>query len=329
MRRRELIAGLGAAVALPLAAAAQQQTQPVRRIGVLLNLNETDPEGRLRALAFRQGLEQLGWIEDRNIQIDYRWTSDDPQLAHTYADELLALKPDVIFASPTFVVAILREKTRSVPIVFAQIGDPVGLGFVASLARPGGNVTGFGNFEDTLSAKWLELLKQIVPSMIRVAVIYDPVNSGSFVLTPIIEAAARAHDVQVFPTAVRDVAEIEHTLNTFGREPNGGLIPLPGPLLVKHRERVISIAMQHRLPNVYAYRYYPVSGGLASYGVDNIDPYRRAASYVDRILKGEKPGDLPVQMPTKFELVINLKTAKALGLTIPETLLATADEVIQ
>jgi putative ABC transport system substrate-binding protein len=216
-----------------------------------------------------------------------------------------------------------------VPIVFAQVGDPVGLKFAASLARPGGNITGFGNFEFTLGAKWVELLKQLAPSVSRVAVIYDIANPGSFELMPMVQAAARAHDVQVSLAAVRDVAEIERAIDTFGRELNGGLIPIPGPLMVTHRELVISLAMRHGLPNVYAYRYYPASGGLASYGVDTIDPFRRAASYVDRILKGEKPGELPVQMATKFELVINLKTAKALGLTIPETLLATADEVIQ
>jgi putative tryptophan/tyrosine transport system substrate-binding protein len=329
MRRRDFIAGLGGVVAWPLVSRAQQVQQPLRRIGVLSNLNEGDPEGRLRVAAFRHGLEQLGWIVGRNIQIDYRWASGDSERAHAYAAELLALKPEVIFAAPTFVVAALAGETRSVPIVFAQVGDPVGVGFAASLARPGGNITGFGNFEFTLGAKWVELLKQLAPSVSRVAAIYDIANPGSFELMPMIQAAARAHDVQVLPAPVRDVAEIERTIDTFRREPSGGLIPIPGPLLVTHRELVISLALRHRLPNVHAYRYYPASGGLASYGVDNIDPFRRAASYVDRILKGEKPGDLPVQMATRFELVINLKTAKALGLTIPETLLATADEVIQ
>jgi putative tryptophan/tyrosine transport system substrate-binding protein len=327
VRRREFIGGLGAA-AWPVVARAQQRER-VRRIGVLLNLSESDPEGQLRLAAFQQGLEKLGWTNGRNIQIEYRWTAGDPERAHSYAVELVALKPDVIFAAPTSVVAVLQRETRTVPIVFAQIGDPVGSGFVNNLARPGGNITGFALFEFMIGAKWLDLLKKIAPSVVRVAVLYDVANPEAFGFLPMIEAAGRSLGVQMFPTAVRDVTEIERSIETFGGELNGGLVPIPGPLMVEHREAIISLATRHRLPNVYAYRYYPVSGGLASYGVDNIDSYRRAASYVDRILRGEKPGDLPVQLPTKFELVINLKTAKALGLTIPETLLATADEIIQ
>jgi putative tryptophan/tyrosine transport system substrate-binding protein len=326
MRRREFITGFAGAAAWPVMACAQKA---MRRIGVLLNLNESDPEGRMRVVAFRLGLEERGWTEGRNIQIEYRWTSGDPERARAYAAELVEMKPEVIFAAPTSNVAILQQKTRSVPIVFAQTGDPVGAGFVASLSRPGGNLTGFGNFEFTIGAKWLELLKQLAPSVRRIAVIYDTANPDAFGVMPMLQAAARSYDVQVFPAVVRDAAEIEHVVDAFRREAHGGLIPLPGPLLVTHRDLVVSLATRHQLPNIYAFRYYPVSGGLASYGVDNVDAYRRAASYVDRILKGEKPADLPVQMATKYELVINLKTAKALGLTIPETLLATADEVIQ
>jgi putative tryptophan/tyrosine transport system substrate-binding protein len=332
MNRREFITLLGGAAAAPsllwpLASRAQQAG--MRRIGVIINVAETDPEGQARLAALREGLEKLGWTEGHNIQIEYRRTAGDPERAKAYAAELVALNPDVIFAAPTAVVAAMQRETRTVPIVFAQIADPVGAGFVASLARPGGNMTGFALFEFTIGAKWLELLKQIAPSVVRAAVIYDMANPESFGFLPMIEAAARSFGVQIFPAAVRDTAEIERTIDTFAREPNGGLIPLPSPLILLQRELIISLATRHRLPSVYAFRYYPSNGGLASYGVDNIDLYRRAASYVDRILKGEKPGDLPVQQPTKFQLVINLKTAKALGLEIPTDVLARADEVIE
>jgi putative tryptophan/tyrosine transport system substrate-binding protein len=326
--RREFVTLLGGAAAWPLAARAQQ-SEPMRRIGVLINLAESDPEGQARLAALREGLQKLGWTEGRNIQIDYRWTAGVPERAHAYAAELVALKPEVIFAAATSVVAPLQRETRTVPIVFAQVADPVGAGLVASLARPGGNITGFANFEFAIGAKWLELLKQIAPSVVRVAVIYDMANPESFGFLPMIEAAARSFGVQIFPTAVRDSAGIERTIDTLAREPNGGLIPLPGPLIAVQREMIIALANRHRLPNVYAFRYYTVSGGLASYGVDNIDNYRRAADYVDRILKGEKPADLPVQAPTKYELTINLKTAKALGLDVPATVLARADAVIE
>ena len=292
--RRQFITLLGgAAVSWPLAARAQQPER-VRRIGVLMNLTESDSEGQARIAAFREGLGKLGWTEGREVQIEYRWTRGDPDRARAYAAELVKLKPDVIFAAPASSLAPLQRETRSVPIVFAQVNDPVGAGFVASLARPGGNITGFALFEYAIGAKWLELLKQIAPQVTRVAIIYDRANPESEKFLPAIDAAARSFGMQVSVSAVRDDAEIKHAIEEFTREPKGGLIPVPSPLIAVYRDLIISLAMQHRLPNVYAYRYYPIVGGLASYGTDNIDLYRRAASYVDRILKGEKPADLPV-----------------------------------
>src|SRR5262249_16364290 len=306
MKRREFIA-LVAAGGLLLAAkvkrARAQQPERMRRIAVLMNLTESDPEGQVRIAAFREGLGKLSWTEGRELKIDYRWFGGDPARARAYAAELVKLKPDVIFASTTSSLAALQQETHSVPIVFAQVADPVGAGFVARLARPGGNITGFANFEYAIGAKWLELLKQIAPHVTRVALIYDPVNPEWKAFLPVIEAAAKAFGVQVSISAVRDAAEIERAIEEFTREPNGGLIPLPGPLMAVHRDLIISLATRHRLPNVYSFRYYPIGGGLASYGTDNIELYRRAASYVARILKGEKPGDLPVQQATKFELV--------------------------
>jgi len=329
MKRRAFITLLGgAAAAWPLAARAQQRER-MRLIGVLMNLAERDPEGQARIAAFREGLGKLGWTEGREVQIEYRWFAGDPERAQAYAADLVKLKPEVIFAGTAPSLAPLQRETRSVPIVFAQVADPVGGGFVASLARPGGNITGFAQFEYAIGAKWLELLKQIAPQVARAAIVYDPTNPEASEYLPPIEAAAQSLGVQVSISAVRSVAEIERAIEQFTREPNGGLIPLPSPLMAVHRDLIISLAMRHRLPNVYAYRYYPIGGGLASYGIDNIELYRRAASYVDRILRGEKPDDLPVQQATKFELVINLKTAKALGLDPPISLLARTDEVIE
>jgi putative tryptophan/tyrosine transport system substrate-binding protein len=330
MRRREFIAALGGAAATswPLAARAQQGER-VRRIGVLTNLPETDPEGQARMQVFRDALGRLGWTEGRNIKMEYRSYAGDPERARFHAVELTAMKLDIIFAAPSSALAALQREARNVPIVFAQVGDPVGSGFVDSLARPGGNITGFATTEFAIAAKWIELLKQIAPSVTRVVVFYDALNPTSAGYLPSIEAGARRFDVRVSTTTVRDIGEIERTIEAFSREPYGGLIPLASPLIVVHRDLIISLANRHRLPSVFAFRSYPASGGLASYGVDNIDTYRRAAEYVDRILKGEKPADLPVQLPTKFELVINLKTAKALGLTIPMSLLGRADEVIE
>ena len=328
IRRRKFLATLGgAAVAWPLVARAQQER--MRRIGVLTPLAEGDREGQARIAAFREGLGKLGWTEGRDVQIEYRSFAGDRDRAHVYAAELVNLKPDVIFAATTSSLAVLHQETRSVPIVFAQVADPVGGGFVASLARPGGNITGFSQYEYGIGAKWVELLKQIAPQVTRVAVVYDSANPESKEYLPVIEAAARSLGVQVSISAVRDAAEIERAIEEFAREPNGALIPLPGPLMGVRRDLIISLATRHRLPNVYAFRYYAIGGGLASYGTNLIDQYRRAAGYVDRILKGEKPGDLPVQQATKFELVINLKAAKALGLDPPISLLARTDEVIE
>jgi putative tryptophan/tyrosine transport system substrate-binding protein len=329
LKRREFITLIGGAMAAwPLAARAQQPGT-VRRIGMLLSTSETDPEGQSRVAALRQGLQELGWTEGRNIKIDYRWGAGDPGRQRAYAAELVASNPDVIFATPSSALAAVQRETRTIPVVFAQISDPVGAGFVASLARPGGNITGFAGFEFAIGGKWLELLKQIAPSVTRVAVLYDPVTPAATGFLPLIEAAGRSYGVDVFTYSVHDTAEIERVLNAFAAEPNGGLIPVASALIANKRDFIISLAQRHRLPNVYAYRYYPANGGLASYGVDNIDLYKRAASYVDRILKGEKPADLPVQLGNKYELVINLKTAKALGLDIPVSVLARTDEVIE
>jgi ABC-type uncharacterized transport system substrate-binding protein len=328
IRRRDFITLLsGAAAAWPLAARAQQER--MRRISVLLSTSETDPEGQTQAAALRQGLQELGWTEGRNIQIDYRWSAGDPGRGRAYAAELVALKPEVIFAAPSSALAPVQRETRTIPVVFAQIADPVGAGFVASLARPGGNITGFALFEFAIGAKWLELLKQLAPAVTRAAVIYDPATPNATGFLPMIEAAGRSFGVDVFSYSVQDTAEVERIINAFAAQPNGGLILVPSALIGNKRDFIISLAHRHRLPNVFAFRYYPANGGLASYGVDPINLYKRAASYVDRILKGEKPADLPVQMANKYELVINLKTARALGLDIPVSVLARTDEVIE
>jgi putative ABC transport system substrate-binding protein len=326
-KRRQFISLLGGAAAWPLAAQPQQPAERVRRIGVLMNLAAEDPEGQRRVTAFVQGLQEWGWSVGRNAQIDYRWGASDGDRIRRYATELVALAPDIILAAGSPAVGPLLQATRSVPIVFALVADPVGSGYVDSLARPGGNVTGFAASEFGISAKWLELLKQIAPRVTRVAVVRDPTiasGSGQF---GAIQAVAPSFGVEVRPVDARDAQEIERAVTAFAHEPNGGLINVAGAIV--HRELVITLAARHRLPAVYAFRYYITGGGLISYGPDTVDPYRRAAGYVDRILKGEKPADLPVQAPTKYELVINLKTAKTLGLTVPPMLLARADEVIE
>src|ERR1700730_289546 len=329
-KRRDFITLLGsAAAAWPLAVRAQLPRESMRRIGVLINLAESDPESQTRIAAFREGFGKLGWNEGREVRIEYRWAGGDPDRSRAYAAELVKLKPDVILAGATPSLASLQKETRSVPIVFAQVADPVGAGFVSSLAHPGGNITGFALFEYAIAAKWLELLKEIAPQVTRVAIVHDPENPEAKEYLPVIEAAAQSLGVQVSTSIVRDATEIQGAIEEFTREPNGGLIPLPGPLMGVHRDLIISLTRLWRLPSVFAWRYYPVGGGLASYGVELIDLYRRAASYVDRILKGERPGDLPVQQATKFELVINLRTAKALGLDPPISLLARTDEVIE
>ena len=327
MRRREFITLIGSAsVAWSLVARAQEHK---RRIGMLMSLLENDPEGEPRVRAFVDGLQQLGWTDGHNVRIDIRWAGN-PADSGKYAAELVALAPDAIFASSSVNVAALQRITRSVPIVFASVIDPVGARFVASLARPGGNTTGFSAFEYSLSGKWLELLKELAPNVTRAAVLRDPSLAAGIGQFAAIQAlASPSLGVELIPIDVRDPTEMDRAITAFAREPNGGLILTGSQGVATHRNRIIALALQHRLPNVHGFRYYPASGGLASYGPDIIDVHRRAAAYVDRVLKGEKPADLPVQTPTKYELVINLKTAKALGITVPQTVLGRADEVIE
>ena len=328
MKRREFITLIGGAAAWPLAARAQQRQQ-MRRIGVLMNLSSDDAEGQARNAAFLQGLQELGWTVGRNVRIEYRWGAGDAELFRRYASELVALAPDVILASGGAVVPSLLQATRTVPIVFTGTPDPVGAGFVESLARPGGNATGFTNQEYGMSGKWLELLKEIAPHVTRAAVIRDPAIAAGLGTWGAIQSLAPSLGVELRPLGVHDAGEIERGVTAFARSSNGGLIITGSTLATFHRKLIIALAAQHKLPAVYPQRIFVSDEGLISYGPDSIDPYRRAAGYVDRILKGEKPGDLPVQAPTKYELVINLKTAKALGLTVPDSLLARADEVIE
>jgi putative ABC transport system substrate-binding protein len=329
MRRREFIMLLGgAAAAWPLAARAQQ-AERMRRIAVLMNLAADDAEGQARLAAFRQGLQQLGWIEGRNAHLDIRWGAGDAERFRRYAAELVALAPDLILAASGSTMPPLLHATRTVPIVFVQVADPVGNGFVASLARPGGNATGFTNIDFSMSAKWLELLKQIAPGATRAAVLRDSTEPTGIAQWGALQSVAPSFTLELTPVGVSDPGEIERAIAGFANLPNGALIVTASAPTAVHRDLIIALAIRHRLPAVYAYKYFITSGGLISYGPDTIDPYRRAASYIDRILKGEKPADLPVQAPTKYELVINLKTAKALGLEIPDGLLARADEVIE
>jgi putative ABC transport system substrate-binding protein len=301
----------------------------MRRIGVLTNLVADDPEAQARVGAFLQGLQELGWAVGRNMRIEYRWGAGDADRTRGYAAELVALAPDVILTSGASALAPLLQATRSVPVVFAQVPDPVGAGFVNSLARPGGNTTGFITYEYGLSGKWLELLTQIAPSVTRAAVIRDPAVSAGTGQWGAIQAVAPSVRVLVSPVNVRDAGEIERDVAAFAHGSNSGLIVTASALAIRHRNLIVTLAARHRLPAVYYQRGFVTGGGLISYGPDFIDQYRRAAGYVDRILKGEKPSELPVQAPTKYELVINLKTAKALGLDLPQSLLARADEVIE
>jgi putative ABC transport system substrate-binding protein len=329
MRRREFLGVLsGAAAAWPLAARAQQPDR-MRRIGVLLSLAANDSEGQDRLSVFVQGLQQLGWIDGRNVRIDVRWGAGAADLERQYAAELVALAPDVILASGGSTVGPLLQATRTVPIVFTHTTDPVGGGFVESLSRPGGNATGFTNFEFGISGKWLELLKQIAPSVTRVAVIRDPVQASGGGQLGALQGAAPSFGVELSPVGVRDAGEIERTIAAFARGSNDGLIVTSSALAQVHRDLIVMLAARHKLPAVYSQRFFVTGGGLISYGPDRTDHSRRAAAYVDRILKGEKPADLPVQAPTKYETVINLKTAQAMGLTLPPSVLARADEVIE
>jgi putative tryptophan/tyrosine transport system substrate-binding protein len=329
MKRRQFITLLGgAAAAWPLAARAQQGER-VRRVGVLMNLASDDAEGQARLAAFHQGLQQLGWTVGRNVQIDYRWGAGDADRIRKFAAELIALAPDVILSTGSPSVAALQQATRSVPIVFVTVVDPVSSGFVDTLARPGGNITGFALYEYSISGKWLQLLKEIAPRVTRAAVIRDPALTAGGGQLGVIQAVAPSVGAEVTPVNVRDAGEIERAITAFARSPNGGLVVTGSTLAGVHRDLIITLAARHKLPAVYFARYFAVGGGLISYGPGLVDQYRDAAGYVDRILKGDKPAELPVQAPTKYELVVNLKAAKALGLDVPTTLLARADEVIE
>ena len=328
MKRREFITLLGGAAAWPLAVCAQQ-SERVRRIGVLLPATADDPEFQARMTAFAQGLAQLGWLDGRNVRIDTRWGVADADRIRKYAAELLALAPDVILAISSAALASLLQATRTVPIVFTTVADPVGAGYVDSLARPGGNATGFVLWEYSIAAKWLELLKEIAPQVTRAVVFRQSALAAGPGQFGVIQAAAPSLGVDLRVADVRDAREIERAVTTFAQGSNGGLIVTGGPGALIHRTLIVALAARHRLPAVYSTRVFAVDGGLISYGPDSVEQLRRAAGYVDRILKGEKPADLPVQAPTKYELVINLKTAKALGLDVPPSLLARADEVIE
>jgi ABC-type uncharacterized transport system substrate-binding protein len=328
MRRREVISLIGGAVAWPLRAHAQQ-LQRMRRIAMLSSLAEDDPQSHARNAAFLQGLQELGLLEGRNIQIDRRWGAGDAARTQQYAAELVALNPEVILAIGASTIKPLQQVTRTTPLIFLQVTDPVGAGLVAGLARPGGNVTGFTNFEFATTGKWVELLKQIAPRTTQAAVLRDIANPGSSGQLDAILVAARSFGIELHPLDLRNRDEIEPAVTTFAHRENSGLMVLPGALPVVHRELIVRLAANRRLPAVYPFRSFVAGGGLISYGSVEIDQYRQAAGYVDRILKGEKPADLPVQAPTKYELAINLKTAKALGIEVPAALLARADEVIE
>jgi putative ABC transport system substrate-binding protein len=331
MERRTFLGALTSGLlAAPLAAAAQPADR-IRRIGLLIPFAESDVEAQAQIAAFQEALRALGWNEGRNVRIEYRWAARDSARIRAFAKELVELQPDVILARTTPVTAALLKETRTIPIVFSVVSDPVGDGLVASLARPGGNVTGFTNVDASLGSKWLQLLKEIAPRIRRVAFMFDPrmAPGGGAYYRRLIEGAAPSIGVQVIATVVHDAADIKRAIDAFTREPNGALIVLPDVTNVNHRRETISLAAHHRLPAIYPTDYFAKDGGLISYGADYLDLYRKAASYVDRILRGAKPNELPVQGPIKFQLVINLNTAKALGLTIPPSLLLQADQMIE
>jgi putative ABC transport system substrate-binding protein len=329
MRRREFITLLGGATAAwPLAAHAQQSAR-MRRIGVLIGTAERDFDGQNRLTALSKGLQELGWLDGQNLRIDVRWAASD-DLTHDYAVEIVGLKPDVIVANGTPASFAFKKQTQTIPIVFAQVIDPVGQGLVQNLARPGGNLTGFTNYEFSMGGKWMQLLKEIAPQLTRTAVLFNPPTApfAGLFLRPINETA-RSLSVEVVASPVHNETDILSVIDECDRNPNSGLIVIPSVFMTVRRELIVGLAMRSRVLALYPFRYFATSGGLMSYGTSDIDLFRQAASYVDRILKGEKPADLPVQQPTKFELVINLKTAKSLGLAVPPTLLARADEVIE
>jgi putative ABC transport system substrate-binding protein len=329
MRRREFIALVGSAAATwPLAARAQQPSG-MKRVGVLMGTDQTAPDNKARIAAFRQRLQDLGWTEGQNIQIEIRWGEGDADRIKTYADELVGMGPDVLVANGGPPMAEFRRLTSTIPIVFVQVPDPVGLGLVTNLAHPGGNITGFTHFEFAIGSKWLELLKEIAPRISRIAFLLPPEHPAWPGFLHTIEAAASSAGVDVTPAGVHDATEIKGAVDAFALKPNSGLMVLPSPPTTVNGDLIITLAARHGLPAIYPFRYFPERGGLMSYGVNTVDLTRRAASYIDRILKGEKPADLPVQAPTEYELVINRKTAKELGLSIPQSLLATADGVIE
>jgi ABC-type uncharacterized transport system substrate-binding protein len=328
VRRREFIAGLGGAVAWPGAALAQQHDQ-TRRVGVVIGADEIDPVWKTRLSAFTQALADLGWTEGRNVRMDLRWYGDDANRIRAHAQELVGLQPDIIVANSTPATVALQRETRTIPIVFVGVSDPVASGIVGRLDRPGGNATGFALYEPTLGAKWLELLSEIAPGIKRVAIMFNPDTAPISVYMSRLETAARSLKVKPIIAPVHSDAEIDNAIIALGRDPGGGLVVTPDSWMNIHRSSTIAAAARNNIPAVYFQSDFVRYGGLLSYGVDQVDNWRRAASYVDSILRGAKPGDLPVQFPVKYEMVLNLKTAKALGLTIPETLLATADEVIQ
>jgi putative ABC transport system substrate-binding protein len=328
MRRREFISLLGGAAAWPLAARAQQRDR-VKRLGVLWGLGENDNVYEPHLSAFKQRLKDLGWIDGHNIRVEYRFTGGVTERIRIAAQELAALAPDVIFATTNPAVAALLHETKTIPIVFTLVSDSVGSGFVPSLAHPAGNVTGFHNFEPELSGKWLEILKEVAPDVRRVAFLHHPQTAAHIGFMRVIEAASSSVGVTVTAAAARDASEIEPVLTAFAREPNGGVIVAPSPITTFRRELIITLARQLALPAIYPFRYFPENGGLVSYGIDQMEQVSGGASYVDRILRGANPGELPVQLPTRYESAINLKTAKALGLKIPESLILHADEVIE
>jgi putative ABC transport system substrate-binding protein len=331
LNRREIIGLVGAssaAAAWPLAARAQQ-SDGLRRVAVFMDLAEQDAEGQARVGAFRKGLQDLGWIEGRNVKFDYRWTAGDPTHMRRYAAELISLAPEVIMNGGLPTLVAMQQETRTIPIVFAQVLDPVGAGFVENLARPGGNITGFVSFEYSMAGKWLDTLTHIAPRIRRIAAVRDLASPSEMGMLGAIQAVLPTFSIPFVVIGGRDAAEFERAIDTFGREPNGGLIILPSPNTLVQRRVIMATAARHGLPAIYPYGFFAREGGLISYGIVPSDNFRRAASYVDRILKGAKPGELPIQVPTKFELVINLKTAKAIGLEVPPMLLARADEVIE
>jgi len=330
MKRREFIKAIAGSVAAtwPLAARAQQG-DGVRRVGIFMDLSEQDAEGQTRVAAFRKGMEDLGWTEGRNIKFDTRWTAGDPARMRKYSAELVGLAPEVIMNGGLPTLVIMQQETRTIPIVFAQVLDPVGAGFVESLARPGGNITGFVSFEYSMAGKWLETLKLIAPHIVRIAAVRDLASPSEMGMLGAIQAVMPAFAMPFIAIGGRDAADYDRVIEEYAREPNGGLIILPSPNTLVHRRAIMAQAARHRLPAIYPYGFFAREGGLMSYGIVPSDNFRRAAAYVDRILKGARPGELPVQVPTKFELVINLKTAKTLGLDVPLSLQQRADEIIE